>query len=100
MLAAQIEATGAELVIPESLPAVTADHGLLAQLFTNLLSNALKFQAPGTRPRVEVSIARDDAAWDLRVSDNGIGIPEAELGKIFRAFYRLRSPRKTTSGSG
>lgn len=98
VLAPAIEASGAELVVGE-MPSITGDHGLLTQLFQNLVSNALKFQAPGERPRIVVAAAREDNHWHVTVSDNGIGIPDGELDKVFRAFYRLH-PQDRYEGSG
>jgi len=89
-LAARIQASGGEVVI-QSLPTVEADHKMLTQLFTNLIDNALKFQPPGNKPRVEVSAVQEHGQWLVTVSDNGIGIPEAHLEDIFAVFRRLHT---------
>ncbi|GAA1915910.1 hypothetical protein GCM10009737_16680 [Nocardioides lentus] len=70
------------------------DETLLRQLFENLLANAVKYVAPGTTPRVVVS--RGPSSPDqlvVRVTDNGIGIPEAEASRVFDEFYRGRDGR-------
>ncbi len=57
----------------DPLPAVDADEVQLAQLFQNLIGNALKFRGPGV-PRIHVAAADQDGDWPLTVADNGIGI--------------------------
>ena len=97
-LRATIEETGA-IVTHDSLPTVLADEIQLTQLFQNLVSNALKYQGSDT-PRIHVSATRDgDARWLLSVSDNGIGIEEKYLERIFGMFQRLHR-RDEFAGTG
>jgi len=73
--------------VPGPLPAdVSADERLLNHIFTNLLSNALKYSAPDAE--IEWTIHREgtDAVW--RVSDRGLGIPESDVAHLFSAFHR------------
>ncbi len=71
---------------PQPLP-IRADPGRLAQVFTNLLGNALAHTPAGGT--VTVRGGRDgDLAW-VEVADTGRGIPAAELGRIFERFYRV-----------
>ncbi len=65
---------------------VVADSGRLEQVIANLLSNAVKFTPAGGR--VRVSTRRTRGAWDIVVADNGIGIPAAELDRLFERFFR------------
>ena len=67
-----IQETGAEITHSE-LPAVQADPSQLAQLFQNLLGNAMKFRGEAP-PKVHVDARREGKAWRFSVSDNGIGI--------------------------
>lgn len=79
---------GEEILIHD-LPAVWADPALLAQLFDNLIGNAFKYVAPGTPPRVTISASDETPGWvTVRVSDNGIGIPEDQRTKVFESFHR------------
>lgn len=67
-------------------------HGvevLLVQLFENLLSNALKFVAPGVQPRVVIRAEVDGRIARVWVEDNGIGIPPEYKDRIFNVFERL-----------
>jgi signal transduction histidine kinase/DNA-binding response OmpR family regulator len=69
----------------------------LLQIISNLVSNALKFTQPNGR--VEVSSAlRDDGWFEIRVSDNGQGIPENHLPYIFDRFYRVDEYNTDSSG--
>jgi light-regulated signal transduction histidine kinase (bacteriophytochrome) len=87
---AAIRQAGAEVVI-ESLGEVHADPDLLAQTFSRLLDNAVKFARPGVAPRVGVSAAHTHERWTLRVRDNGVGLEPQFWEKAFRMFQRLHA---------
>ena len=70
---------------------VLADRALVRQVFANLLGNAVKYVAPGTTPHVVVGAVRSGDMIEIRITDNGIGIPEKERGKVFDSFYRASS---------
>lgn len=82
----------------DPLPVVMADPGQLAQLFQNLLSNALKFRGAAA-PRIHVSARQSGNEWIFSVQDNGVGIPEKHLDAVFLAFRRLHE-RDRYPGSG
>jgi hypothetical protein len=82
--------SGAE-VVSGSLPTVIGDPVLLAQVFQNLIGNALKYRRKDCRPMVTVSVERCGSWWSFAVSDNGIGIESQYHGKIFSVFQRLHS---------
>lgn len=63
-----------------------ADAGLLDRVLSNITENALRYQPPGRSVMVHASRAADRV--ELRVVDNGIGIPEADQGRIFLPFQR------------
>ena len=65
---------------------VSIDRLRCEQVAANLLDNAIKYTPPGGR--VEVSVARDDGHGVLRVRDTGIGIPAAELPRIWERLFR------------
>lgn len=69
-----------------TLPHAALDEKLLRQILTNLLSNAIKYSPNGGGVRLEVTWENDAAIF--RISDCGIGIPPADLGKLFNAFSR------------
>lgn len=93
-----ITQSGASVVV-DDLPTVTGDPGQLAQLFQNLLSNALKFVAADRPPEVRVSARRTGPAWCFTVEDNGIGIAEVHRARIFTMFKRLHG-RAEYPGTG
>lgn len=88
-LRAAIEESGAA-VTWDPLPGVSADDSQLAQLFQNLIGNALKFRGAGV-PRVHVSAAEKDGEWEVTVADNGIGIEPQYFERIFMVFQRLHT---------
>lgn len=89
----------AAAVTGDPLPVVTADAFQFAQLFQNLLANAVKFVAPGAVPQVHLSAERALDGWTVTVADNGIGIDDAHRDRIFSMFERLH-PRERYNGTG
>jgi PAS domain S-box-containing protein len=83
------------VITREPLPEVSGDPTLLEELFQNLLSNALKFVAPGAVPRIHLSAEPgSDGIWTIGVRDDGIGIEPERAQEIFRPFRRLHSTDK------
>jgi signal transduction histidine kinase len=76
---------------------LTGDRQLLAQLFSNLIENALSHTPAGST--VRLVLRKTATGFDAQVADDGPGIPEAERDKVFDRFYRLDRSR-TTKGSG
>lgn len=87
------------IVVIEELPTLDADPAQLAQIFHNLLTNAIKFVAPDVQARVRVSADRMDRSWCFSVADNGIGIAEEHRERIFLMFKRLHG-RSEYPGTG
>ena len=94
---AEIEERGA-IITHDELPVVMGHEAPLAQLFQNLLANAIKFQ-PDKPPQIHVSASRDGIEWRIAVRDNGIGIPVSEQRHIFDVFRRAAGTEHI-SGSG
>lgn len=69
-------------------PLVKGDKDELRAAFSNLIDNAIKYSADEIRVSVEVAETPNNQVA-VRVSDNGIGIPRAQLKRIFRRFYRV-----------
>lgn len=97
-LSALITERSADLRIPQELPKVHGDAKLLAQLFQNLISNAIKFQ-PGATPRVDLEVHYRDGFVRLDFRDHGIGIDPRHFERIFRIFQRLHT-QDEFQGSG
>jgi signal transduction histidine kinase len=77
-----------------SLPLLQADRQLITQAVGNLLTNALKYSPPNTAVTIEAADA--DSELQIIVRDQGYGIPEKALRRIFEKFYRLE--RDTSAG--
>jgi light-regulated signal transduction histidine kinase (bacteriophytochrome) len=97
-MSGRIEDAGATVERP-ALPVVRGDATLLAMLWQNLLSNALKFAHPDRLPRITVDVAEDDGVWQFGLADNGIGVEPQYQEKIFVIFQRLH-PRGSYPGTG
>ncbi|MEK6791149.1 MAG: ATP-binding protein [Deltaproteobacteria bacterium] len=83
--------------IPDSVPKVSADRDRIEQVIVNLLDNAIKYT--GTGGRVVVSAAADGSSWvRVDVSDTGLGIPAADIPRIFERFYRADKARSRELG--
>jgi signal transduction histidine kinase len=80
------------------LPTLLADERQIAQLFQNLIGNALKFRADRT-PVICVAAEQQQDHWLFKVQDNGIGIAPECVERIFIMFQRLHS-REQYSGTG
>ncbi|HML06311.1 MAG TPA: ATP-binding protein, partial [Methanobacterium sp.] len=81
------------VITHDPLPTVTADKGLLTQLFQNLIGNAIKFRKRDVPPRIHISASLDEKnnEYIFKVSDNGIGMEEQYTDKIFEVFKRLHT---------
>lgn len=88
-----------ELRFPPDFPPVHADYERTRQVLENLVSNAVKYSPEGGTIRVAGRITAENAV--VSVSDQGIGIPPEEQGKLFRRFYRVDNRlRRETQGAG
>jgi light-regulated signal transduction histidine kinase (bacteriophytochrome) len=96
-LAGAIREANASVVVGP-LPTVQADAGQLAQLFQNLIGNALKFRGDAP-PVVEIGATPLNDRWQFFVKDNGIGIGSQHMERIFQMFQRLHE-RGKYEGSG
>jgi signal transduction histidine kinase len=83
--------------IPDDL-FVYADRGRLHDIFINLLFNAFKFTADGGQ--VSIAASRKDAYILHEIRDNGIGIPEDKIEKIFEEFYQVEGGKHGGTGLG
>lgn len=75
----------------DNLPYIPGYEVELRSLFQNLLSNAMKFQKPGTPPEITISSRKLDNAQEFSIKDNGIGISKEHANRIFEIFQRLHN---------
>lgn len=105
LLSGSLEERGVEVVIAPDMPKVFCDRGRLSQAFQNLLENAVKFMGEQEKPRIEVGWYRNDkvpgapAEIVYFVQDNGGGIEERYLQKIFGLFEKM-SAKSDGTGVG
>jgi two-component system, OmpR family, sensor histidine kinase KdpD len=83
--------------IPDGLPLMLIDAGLMIQVLVNLLDNAIKYSEPGTEVRVSAQPVNNFV--EIEVADRGMGIPEQDLQRVFDKFYRVQRPGNIT-GTG
>ncbi|MEO0406735.1 MAG: ATP-binding protein [Cyanobacteria bacterium P01_A01_bin.135] len=102
-LQSDIERQGADINVQLPLPKVMGYGPMVVQAIANLVGNAIKFTAPGVRPRVDLWAEERSSSGQssvrLWVRDNGIGIDPAHREKIFSVFERLNNQREY-EGSG
>jgi signal transduction histidine kinase len=73
----------------DAMPVVHTDRVLLSQVFSNLISNAVKYNDKA-EPAIHISVSTNGDFHEFCVSDNGVGIQQAYFGKIFQIFQTLR----------
>jgi len=84
------------VIIPADLPYLQVDEDRLRQVLVNLLDNAIKYSPKGGIVTIEAK--SDSKEVSISVSDQGIGIPETELSRIFERFYRVEKGRSAKHG--
>jgi signal transduction histidine kinase len=97
-LRAQEKGVALRAELPPSLPTLSADADRLAQVFTNLLDNAVKHTPAGGK--VTVSATSTPGWVEASVSDTGPGIPAEDLSRIFERFYQVDKSRANRTGVG
>jgi signal transduction histidine kinase len=87
------------LDFPEDFPSIQGDETRLRQVIDNLVSNAIKYSPKGGEVRISGTF--DDQNVTVEVSDQGVGLPEDELDRIFERFYRVEGAlSRKTQGTG
>lgn len=86
-----------DIEIPENLPFVPVDYVQMGQVFTNLISNSLKYAPSNTRIHIRAQVEGD--AIHVQVSNQGPQVPTEHLERIFDKFYRITAADRVT-GTG
>ena len=87
-----------QVTIPEKVPIGQGDEGRIAQVLLNLVGNAIKFTDSG---EIDISVATNDGAFKVAVSDTGPGIAPAQQQQIFEEFHQIDSSNtKEKGGTG
>ena len=91
---------GIEMVDVTPQMKTEVDPEQVKTVFENVVNNAIKYSQPDSEP-IQVSCQKQESFAIIRITDNGIGIPDAELAHIFEPFYRVdKSRSKDTGGYG
>ena len=77
--------------VPDDVPPVPMDHAQIEQVLTNLIENALKYSPRGSTITIQAHVLAPNRDLEVRVTDQGIGIPPHELEAIFSKFYRVQN---------
>ena len=85
-----------EIDLPQEPLAAEADRDKLRQVFNILVENALKYSPSGGT--VTVGVRRGDGTVEVRIVDEGVGIPPGEQERIFRKFYRAETTARDGGG--
>jgi len=85
-----VERSNAQIIVENDVKTVEGDRVQLVQLVQNLLSNALKF-TEARSPEIKIAGFHENGHVKFAVSDNGIGIAESDLNKVFEIFRRLHT---------
>jgi two-component system, OmpR family, sensor histidine kinase SenX3 len=80
-------------------PTVLGNPDELKTVFTNVLDNAVKYSPPDSIA-VSVSLSEEPREAEVRVRDNGRGIPPSDLKRVFKRFYRVTEPGQKMKGTG
>jgi two-component system sensor histidine kinase KdpD len=95
---AELPSIEIEMRLSPDLPVVAGEATYVEQIVRNLLGNAAKYTPVGTH--VVLDARREDNVVEIRVSDDGPGIPEESLRRVFDLFYRDPDSARSISGSG
>jgi signal transduction histidine kinase len=96
----QIEESGVTVAVEPSLPSVVSDRLALSQIIGNILDNAVKYLAPGRPGEINITADESGGRVKLRIADNGRGIAEHDLKRIFDLFRRAGKPDRPGEGIG
>lgn len=82
------------------LPVVAADRNMMQQLFQNLIQNAIKYRHENRAPEIHLDVVSSPEAWRFSVRDNGKGIAQQYLKRVFDIFNRVSQSSDGVDGRG
>ena len=85
-----------ECYVTSNVPDVFGDRDGIEQVITNILTNSIKYTSENGSIKVYVGAVHEDAY--IKIIDNGIGIPEEDLPRVFERFYRVDKARSRELG--
>lgn len=78
----------------DNLPTAQCDGGLIKQVWSNLISNAIKYSGKKEKPEVQISVQGSEGQAIFVIKDNGIGFDTRDSDKLFKVFNRMESAKK------
>lgn len=94
-----LAASGKHINVKNALPQdiiVKGNKSLIYSIFRNLIDNAINYSGEGTTIQIEAT--EKDGRWDFTFADNGVGIADEHLPRIFERFYRIDKGRSRALG--
>ena len=88
------------IIIEPELPEVMVNSESIERVLKNLISNSIKYSHKNSRVKIRAEIDRSGEFLQVSIEDNGIGIPEEHLAKIFDRFYRIETKVHSVKGTG
>ena len=88
------------IIIEPDLPQVMLNVESIERVLKNLISNSIKYSHNNSRVKIRAEFDRTGNYLQVSIEDNGIGIPEEHLGKIFDRFYRIETKVHSVKGTG
>jgi two-component system sensor histidine kinase VicK len=85
------------LDVSDDIPDITGDKERIEQVIINIISNAIKYTPKNGK--IDIRAVSADNNIKIHVRDNGIGIPDADLSRLFERFYRVEKSRTSDAGS-
>ncbi len=85
--------------VENNLPSIQIEESKAVKIFQNILENSCKYRVPDRESVVKIRFTQSEKFHEIQIEDNGIGIPEGEIEKIFDKFYSVEK-RSDSSGIG
>lgn len=83
-------------IYDDDIPQMTGDREKLQQVLVNIVSNSIKYTSDGGK--IDITAKKEDSGVEICVSDNGMGIPEEDIPRLFERFYRVEKARTSNAG--
>lgn len=99
-VAAQLDEKRGTIIVDSTLPRIKADRIRLMQVFSNLISNAIKYAHPGRDLLIRIGYQKKPNTHVFMVKDNGRGIPEEHIKNVFDIFFRTHEEHAEGTGIG
>ena len=94
--AAEIKNISLALNMPEETVFASIDRDKVRKILVNLVGNAIKF----AKGHIELKLLLNNDRFEIRVNDDGMGVPDSEKQRIFEAFYQVQGKKESATGTG